>query len=73
MVRISPMSFCSPTRTTSDIFASASPVATTSGPETFVTIPMLSGFLSSEFRFKTQPLRPDSRGHRIGNYSLKYI
>ena len=41
MLSISPMSRWLPTRTTSDTFASASPSATTSGPETFVIIPLI--------------------------------
>ena len=40
MFRISPMRRCSPTRTTSDILASARPVATTSGPDTFTILPL---------------------------------
>ena len=47
MVRISPMSRCSPTRTTSAILASSKPVATTSGPETLTIFPMGLFFLSS--------------------------
>ena len=41
MFRISPISRCLPTRTTSETLASARCSATTSGPETFVTVPLI--------------------------------
>ena len=40
IVKISPISRWGPTRTTSDILASARPVATTSGPDTFTILPL---------------------------------
>ena len=40
MFRISPIRRCSPTRTTSAMLASFSPVATTSGPETLTIFPL---------------------------------
>ena len=49
MVRISPIRRWGPTRTTSDILASAKPVATTSGPETLTTLPLkFDNLLSSD-------------------------
>ncbi len=66
MVSTSPIRPCSPTRTTSAMLASWSPVATTSGPETLTIFPIGSNLLSDP-SCAAVPLSPGTPGGTEGD------